>query len=643
MRLLNCVCSLVVMTIATSGALSQVTRTVRPQGPGAVFPWTLATSDLSAALASAAPGDQVWVAEGVYVPTTTSNRLARFTVPSGVRVYGGFAGNETSLSQRSADPHAHETVLSGNLGAVRSVEVVRITNGQAGTLLDRVTIRDGDGTVQGIGGVGGNGASGLRIVGGFVEIRDCVISNNRGANQLLDGFPPYPGGGVGVESATTQFTRCSFTGNETLSGQATICSAGTPRPAPNGGSGGGVYAASSTVTFAECTFSNNSCGAGGDAPSCFVGAFPGANGGSGGGYFGQSSTTFVRGCAFEHNSTGRGGASVIYSGQSAVANGQGGFGGALCISGGSVQVDSCKFLDNSCGSGGQQLPTAAGSAGGPGGNGGAVSGVNGGFVVVVNSLFASNRTGDGGDGRTTRQGCGSNGGMAGRGAAIFVDATSALQVVATTLSNNASGQPGLPAAPSSNCSGDPLCCSIGALGAVGTGGIEIAGAGFIGFSSNIVWGNSSPQLAGISSGTYSCVEGGLLGEGNIASDPLFVSPGTRNFTLNRNSPCVDAGDNITTIQLSPGVQLDIYGRSRFVDIQEVANTGLGTSPIADMGASERPVCSADFNGVDLVTVQDIFDYLAAWFAGSARADFNGSGNVSVQDLFDFLSEWFQGC
>jgi hypothetical protein len=53
-------------------------------------------------------------------------------------------------------------------------------------------------------------------------------------------------------------------------------------------------------------------------------------------------------------------------------------------------------------------------------------------------------------------------------------------------------------------------------------------------------------------------------------------------------------------------------------------------------------CIADFNCSGSLTVQDIFDYLQAWFAGAAEADVNGSG-VSVQDIFDYLGMWFTGC
>jgi hypothetical protein len=53
-------------------------------------------------------------------------------------------------------------------------------------------------------------------------------------------------------------------------------------------------------------------------------------------------------------------------------------------------------------------------------------------------------------------------------------------------------------------------------------------------------------------------------------------------------------------------------------------------------------CPADFNGDGALAVQDIFDFLTAWFAGSATADFSGGG-LSVQDIFDYLAAWFTGC
>jgi hypothetical protein len=74
----------------------------------------------------------------------------------------------------------------------------------------------------------------------------------------------------------------------------------------------------------------------------------------------------------------------------------------------------------------------------------------------------------------------------------------------------------------------------------------------------------------------------------------------------------------------------------------VQTAALGCSRTT-LAISAAPPCLADFNADGHVTVQDIFDFLAAWFAGSPRADFNGTHGVTVQDIFDFLAAWFAGC
>lgn len=58
---------------------------------------------------------------------------------------------------------------------------------------------------------------------------------------------------------------------------------------------------------------------------------------------------------------------------------------------------------------------------------------------------------------------------------------------------------------------------------------------------------------------------------------------------------------------------------------------------------EAPACAADFDGSGAINVQDIFDFLAAWFAGEPRADFDGTGGNTVADIFGFLAAWFAGC
>ncbi len=56
-----------------------------------------------------------------------------------------------------------------------------------------------------------------------------------------------------------------------------------------------------------------------------------------------------------------------------------------------------------------------------------------------------------------------------------------------------------------------------------------------------------------------------------------------------------------------------------------------------------PLCPADFNTDGQLSVQDIFDFLAAYFGNNSRADFNLSGSLGVQDIFDYLAAYFAGC
>ncbi|HMN41101.1 MAG TPA: hypothetical protein PKE29_09660 [Phycisphaerales bacterium] len=62
--------------------------------------------------------------------------------------------------------------------------------------------------------------------------------------------------------------------------------------------------------------------------------------------------------------------------------------------------------------------------------------------------------------------------------------------------------------------------------------------------------------------------------------------------------------------------------------------------------SRTPCCYGDYNKVNGLAVQDIFDFLNDWFAGRPFARFGGDGSpgtLAVQDIFDFLNAWFAGC
>jgi hypothetical protein len=59
--------------------------------------------------------------------------------------------------------------------------------------------------------------------------------------------------------------------------------------------------------------------------------------------------------------------------------------------------------------------------------------------------------------------------------------------------------------------------------------------------------------------------------------------------------------------------------------------------------SMTPACPGDFDLSGDLSIQDIFEFLNAWFAGLLTANYNQNGGLEIQDIFDFLTGWFEGC
>lgn len=62
----------------------------------------------------------------------------------------------------------------------------------------------------------------------------------------------------------------------------------------------------------------------------------------------------------------------------------------------------------------------------------------------------------------------------------------------------------------------------------------------------------------------------------------------------------------------------------------------------DFGAAAT-LCPADFDCSGAVNISDILWFVSEFLNSSLRADINDSGDVSVQDLFDFLAAYFARC
>ncbi|WP_298511994.1 choice-of-anchor Q domain-containing protein [uncultured Kordia sp.] len=158
--------------------------------------WTNAYTSLQDALATVNAGEEIWVASGTYKASTT-DRTQSFTVNvDDVKLYGGFAGTETSLSQRNIANN--ETILSGDLmsndnSVIEFTESTRSDNTQhiirlnaQNTTIDGFTISDGH-------TMGASNESGAAIYVtvlnplGF-NVNNCIIKNNVADNGAFFRF-----------------------------------------------------------------------------------------------------------------------------------------------------------------------------------------------------------------------------------------------------------------------------------------------------------------------------------------------------------------------------------------------------------------------------------------------------------------------
>jgi len=131
-----------------------------------------------------------------------------------------------------------------------------------------------------------------------------------------------------------------------------------------------------------------------------------------------------------------------------------------------------------------------------------------------------------------------------------------------------------------------------------------------------MWGNTTTQDT----------NGITLGPGNIAVDPLFVNPASRDYRLQSGSLCIDAGDPDPNYNDLDGTRNDM---------------GAYGSPFAEYWF----LSLADLNNDSKI---DFKDY--AIFAGnclkqgpSLEGDINGNGVVDRIDLKLLVLYWLNNC
>jgi hypothetical protein len=280
---------LLLPVLFAQAAIRYVTSTGAGSMNGSSWTHAFPGTALQTVITTAAPGDEVWVACGVYVTTAGINRSISFSMRNGVAIYGSFAGTETTLSQRilGCGPCS---ILSGEIGAPgiadNSYHVISNNNLGNTAILDGFVIRDGNDDRstavlnEGLGGGvfnRGDGAGNNCIP----VFRNCVFTNNRaefGGGMFNNGFTNG--------NASPTVTHCIFYNNHATGGGGAM---------DNFGISGG----NASPSVINCLFVNNTAAAAAGAMYCW------------GGNSGNASPSIIN-CSFVNNNvtTGNGGAIV---------------------------------------------------------------------------------------------------------------------------------------------------------------------------------------------------------------------------------------------------------------------------------------------------------------------------------------------
>ena len=203
---------------------------VTPEGGQSGETWEL-PADLSAALSQLGAhlaqdeceSGEVWLQAGTYTPGQNSEDS--FELISGMTLYGGFAGNETTAAQRNLGQQT--TTLSGDLeSGGKSSNVVRVI-GQSGSevRLDGLTVQGGDAAGTGAQSLGGglySSQSRIRLVdvsfvsnqalsGGGLAMDGGVLSVERG--RFVSNTASADGGAIMVVDSAVVITGLEMVSN----------------------------------------------------------------------------------------------------------------------------------------------------------------------------------------------------------------------------------------------------------------------------------------------------------------------------------------------------------------------------------------------------------------------------------------------
>lgn len=205
---------------------------VKNGGTGNGTSWNLAYGNLQTALLNASSGDEIWVKQGTYTPSTTQNINDSFVFKDGVKIYGGFDGTELSLDNR-ADTTGKTTTLSGDLGNNLNTKIIfKVINATSlDNLIDGFTIKDANNIILDYESCG----AAFYIFNSTIKIQNSIIRENfsQATDYISDGYNNAGGSAINSISSNVSLFNVDVLNN-------IFRNIRTPNAVSGFGKGGGI-------------------------------------------------------------------------------------------------------------------------------------------------------------------------------------------------------------------------------------------------------------------------------------------------------------------------------------------------------------------------------------------------------------------